>query len=115
MSELKVLTLHKEIGKYAYYHVESLNTKVILVNEEIERAEMIKLVQSLEAKQERECPFLIIVDNEKKVDFDNLSQIAELAQKGVLPTSPVKESFKIQAPPKIEMPFIEDYRPSNIS
>ena len=29
MSELKILTLHIENDKYAYYHVEELNAKII--------------------------------------------------------------------------------------
>lgn len=111
MSELKVLTLHIEDGKYAYYHVEQLNTKVILVHD-VPMEDIRTLVRSLEAKEERKCPFLIIVDKDNETPFNDLSRIAELVQKGIVPQRP-QEVFKIEPLPQFEIPFIEDYRPSN--
>lgn len=112
MSELKVLTLHIEDGKYAYYHVEQLNTKVILIHEPYEEDELLKLVHSLEAKDKRECPFLIIIDKDKKTSFDDLSRIGELVQKRIVPQRP-QEVFKIEPLPQFEIPFIPDNRPHN--
>lgn len=125
MSELTLCKLHIEDGKYAYYHVEQLNTKVILIHEPYKEDELLKLVRSLEAKEERKCPFLIIVDKDNETPFNDLSRIAELVQKGIVsqrsvelvqkgivPQSP-KEVFKIEMLPQFEIPFIEDYRPSN--
>ena len=111
MSELKVLTLHIEDGKYAYYHVEQLNTKVILVHD-VPMEDIRTLVRSLEEKEERKCPFLIIVDKDNETPFNDLSRIAELVQKGIVPQRP-QEVFKIEPLPQFEIPFIEDYRPSN--
>lgn len=112
MSELKVLTLHIEDGKYAYYHVEQLNTKVILIHDFYDNNEILKLVHSLETKEERKCPFLIIVDKDKETSFNDLSRVAELVQKGIIPQRP-KEVFEIKPLPQFETPFIPDTRPYN--
>lgn len=112
MSELKILTLHIEEDKYAYYHVEQLNTKVILIHESYDKDELLKLIRSLEEKQERECPFLIIVDKDKKTPFNDLSRIGELIQKGMIPNLS-KEVIKIEPLPQLTTPFISDYRPNN--
>lgn len=111
MSELKILTLHVEDGKYAYYHVEQLSTKVILVHD-VPMEDIKTLVRSLEAKEERECPFLIIVDKDKETPFNDLSRVAELVQKGIVPQRP-QQVFKIESLPQFEMPFIPDTRPHN--
>ena len=111
MSELKVLILHIEDGKYAHYHVEQLNTKVILVHD-VPMEDIRTLVRSLEAKEERKCPFLIIVDKDNETPFNDLSRIAELVQKGIIPQRP-KEVFEIKPLPQFETPFIPDTRPYN--
>ncbi len=114
MSELKILTLHVEDDKYAYYHVEQLNTKIILIHEPHDKDELLKLIRSLKANEEREYPFLIIVDKDKETPFNDLSRVAELVQRGIEPqrTMPIKE-YLIEPLPQFEMPFIPDYRPKN--
>ena len=111
MSELKILTLHKEEGKYAYYHVENLNTKVILVHD-VPKEEIRTLIESLEQKSERECKWLIIVDKDKETSFDNLESISNLISKGLI-TEPPNKVFKIEPLPQMPMPFIPDTRPKN--
>lgn len=122
MSELTLIKLHIEDGKYAYYHVEQLNTKVILIHEPYKEDELLKLVRSLEAKEERKCPFLIIVDKDNETPFNDLSRIAELVQKGIVQQrsvelvhvqQPPKEVFKIEMLPQFEMPFIPETRSHN--
>lgn len=114
MSELKVLTLHVEDGKYAYYQVQQLNTKVLLVHD-VPIEDIKTLVRSLEAKEERECPFLIIVDKDKETPFNDLSRVAKLVQQGIKLQNPKppQEVFKIEPLPQFEMPFIPDTRPHN--
>ena len=79
MSELKILTLHIENDKYAYYHVEELNAEIILVHD-VPHDDIGNLVHSLENKLERKSDFLIIVDKNKETAFDNLAKISQLSK-----------------------------------
>jgi hypothetical protein len=111
MSELKILTLHKEEGKYAYFHVENLNMNVILIHN-VPKEDMRTLVESLEQKFEHQCNWLIILDKDKETPFDNRELLSNLIIKNLIPESP-NRVFKIEPLPEMTMPFISDTRPKN--
>lgn len=107
---MKINTLHIEHDKYAYYDVEGQSLKILLIHD-VEEEEVHKFVSSLRAKLSLERDYVVLVDKNKSIAFDNTEKLSEVLQQSqIAPKSMEYKITKLPDLPNITIPtLIERY------